>query len=376
MPLEFRHCRPSGRVLVFLHLMASELDVLLRQYLDATANEDVERLLIAIIEGTARPVVTRIVASALARDGAGPGDTEDVVADTIADLLRRLRSLRDGEAAPIHDLRGYIATCAYNRCHERLRERYPARNRLRNQLHYLCGHHPKLAVWHSSHGTVVCGLPEWQGREPLPEAAAERVHLPARSDPSAENRAQLVALVPEVLRGAGGPLELDALVAAVARMIDLAPQRVEVGLAAVEQVTELAVDDVLTLRTSVRELWDDVRRLVVRQRVALLLNLRDANGNECLSLLPLTRTATMAEIAAVLEMPPETLAALWNDLPLSDARIGELLDATGRQVIKLRRLARERLRRMQKNREDRNLPGELDSSMTDLALIPRFRNRR
>ena len=27
-------------------------------------------------------------------------------------------------AAPIHDLRGYIATCAYNRCHERVRERY------------------------------------------------------------------------------------------------------------------------------------------------------------------------------------------------------------------------------------------------------------
>ena len=44
--------------------MASELDVLLRQYLDATAEGDVERLLIRIIEGAARPVVTRIVASA------------------------------------------------------------------------------------------------------------------------------------------------------------------------------------------------------------------------------------------------------------------------------------------------------------------------
>ncbi|HEX6085169.1 MAG TPA: hypothetical protein VF266_11625 [Thermoanaerobaculia bacterium] len=356
--------------------MASELDVLLRQYLDATAEGDVERLLIRIIEGAARPVVTRIVASAIARDSAAAGDAEDVVADTIADLLRRLRDLRSGQSTPIHDLRGYIATCAYNRCHERLRERYPARNRLRNQLHYLCGHHPQLAVWNAADGTVVCGLAEWGGRQPLPEAAAERVHVPARSDPAAENRPQLVALVPQVLRAAGGPLELDTLVATMARLIQLASQRVEVSLAADEPVTELAVDDVLTLRTSVRELWNDVRRLVVRQRIALLLSLRDPNGDECLSLLPLTRTATMHEIAAVLEMPPETVAALWNELPLSDARIAELLQATARQVIKLRRLARERLRRMQKSREEGNLPGDFDSSLTDLALVPRFRNKR
>jgi DNA-directed RNA polymerase specialized sigma24 family protein len=321
-------------------------------------------------------VVTRIVASALARDAAGTSDAEDVVSDTIADLLRRLRDLRGGAGTPIHDLRGYIAICAYNRCHERLRERYPARNRLRNQLHYLCGHHPKLAVWRSAHGAIVCGLPEWQEREPVPLPAAERVRLAARSDPSAENRAQLVTLVPEVLRESGGPLELDVLVSTVARLIGLVSQRADVDLASVEAVTELAVDETLTLRASVQELWNDVRRLAVRQRVALLLGLRDTGGNECLSLLPLTRTATLAEIASALEMPLETLAALWNDLPLSDVRIGGLLQATPRQVIKLRRLARERLQRMQKNRDDRNLRPELDSSLADLALVPRIRNRR
>ena len=75
-------------------------------------------------------------------------------------------------------------------------------------------------------------------------------------------------------------------------------------------------------------------------------------------------------------LTPETVAALWNELPLSDARIAELLQATARQVIKLRRLARERLRRMQKSREEGNLPGDFDSSLTDLALVPRFRNKR
>ena len=355
--------------------MRNEADVLLRQYVDATGTEEVERLLVEIIEGVARPLVTRVVGSAVARQASGLTDAEDVVADTISDLLRRLRDLREG-SAPIHDLRGYIAMCAYNRCHERLRERYPARNRLRNQVHYLCGHHAKLAVWRGAHGTVVCGLGDWEGREPATAMSAERVRVAARSDPTAENRAQLVRLVPELLREAGAPLELDVLVSAVARLIDLEPQRADADPAGIEQVAELAADDALALRVSVRELWDDVRRLVPKQRAALLLNLRDANGNDCLALLPLTRTATIAEIAAALEMPLETLARLWNDLPLNDVQIGTLLDATARQVIKLRRLARERLRRMQKNRKGENMSAELDSSLTDLALVPRIRNRR
>lgn len=356
--------------------MRIETDVLLRQYLGATGEAEVERSLVAIVEGVARPLIQRVVLAALARDAGGMDDADDVVADTIFDLLRRLRDLREGGNA-IHDLRGYIAMCAYNRCHERLRERYPARNRLRNQLHYLCGHHPKLATWRSAQGTVVCGLAEWRDREPAPPAAAERVHLPARSDPAAENRAQLVTLVPDVLRAAGGPLELDPLVAAIARMIQLEPQRAEADLAEAEQTAELAADDALSLRMSVRELWDDVRRLAVKQRIALLLNLRDPQGNDCLGLLPLTRTATIAEIAAALEMSAETLAVLWNDLPLSDARIAELLGSTTpRQVIKLRRLARERLRRLQKTRASRNLGAEWDSSLTDLALVTRTRNRR
>lgn len=356
--------------------MRNEFDVLLRQYLDATAEQEVDRLLVAIVEGLARPVIGRVVASSVARDPAGMDEAEDLVADTVADLLRRLRELRAGGAQPIHDLRGYIATCAYNRCHERLRERYPARNRLRNQVHYLCGHHAKLAVWRAAHGTIVCGLGEWKGREPAAATAAERVRVAARSDPTAENRAQLVKLVSELLREVGAPLELDALVSAVARLIDLEPQRADADPAGIQQVADLAADDALALRVSVRELWDDVLRLAPKQRAALLLNLRDANGNDCLGLLPLTRTATMAEIAAALEMPLETLAALWNGLPLSDVQIGELLDATARQVIKLRRLARERLRRMQKSRRGENMSAELESSLTDLALVPRIRNRR
>ena len=61
--------------------------------------------------------------------------------------------------------------------------------------------------------------------------------------------------------------------------------------------------------------------------------------------------ATIPEIAEALQIPVMKLANLWGELPIDDAAIGNLLGASRHQVIKLRRLARERLRRGSKRRE-------------------------
>ena len=159
----------------------------------------------------------------------------------------------------------------------------------------------------------------------------------------------------------------DALVATVARLAGI-DQQPAMPLEDVELIASSSPEAELVTRMSLAQLWADVGRLSARQRLALLLNLRDVHGRECLSLLPLTRTATIAEIAAVLEIPLRRFAVLWNELPLSDAAIAEMIDATPRQVIKLRRLARERLRRMSlrqnepRRGRDRNLQRELHSS--------------
>ncbi|HEX2121257.1 MAG TPA: hypothetical protein VHL59_06405, partial [Thermoanaerobaculia bacterium] len=142
-------------------------------------------------------------------------------------------------------------------------------------------------------------------------------------------------------------------------------------LTELEPAPQPAPDAALESRMSLRQLWTDVRKLAWKQRVALLLNLRDAHGRECLTLLPLTRTATIAEIGAAVGMSAEAFAALWHELPLSDAAIAELLEVTPRQVIKLRRLARERLRRMARNHADQNLGFEIDSSSVGITIVTR-----
>ena len=328
--------------------MRNDADLLLSDYLAAGSDADIEMYVTAILD-VANPIVRNIVASAL-RGPACIEDTDDVVSETLTHLLHRLRDLKKDTSHAIHDLRGYIATCAYNSCHERLRERFPARNRLRNHLHYLFNHHPHLMLWRAADGRLICGDRSAVGRDPDP-ARVESFSTPTRMDPAAEDHVQIRRLVSEVVKHVGGAMEFDTLVDVIARLIHLEQRRVEFPLNNHELVSPATADSGLEARLTLRELWQDIRRLSWRQRTALLLNLRDAHGCEILSEMPQTRTATIDEIAAAVEMPVAQLAELWKDLPLSDAIIGTLLGASPQQVLKLRRLARERLRRMALRRE-------------------------
>ena len=104
-------------------------------------------------------------------------------------------------------------------------------------------------------------------------------------------------------------------------------------------------DAVLESVSRLRQIWLEVLRLPVRHRKAVLLNLKDPNGDSLIAVLPASGTATIREIAAALEMPAEELAAIWNSLPWVDLHIAECMGITRQQVINLRQSARARFAR-------------------------------
>ena len=106
---------------------------------------------------------------------------------------------------------------------------------------------------------------------------------------------------------------------------------------------ERGAEDILNERERLGAMWKEICELPLRQRTALLLNLRDDQGASALELFPLAGVAALPGIASALEMPARELAQLWNDLPLEDRRIAERLGITRQQVINLRKCARERL---------------------------------
>jgi len=94
-----------------------------------------------------------------------------------------------------------------------------------------------------------------------------------------------------------------------------------------------------------QRLWDELQQLPLNQRIALLLNLKDASGFGAITLFPATGIATVRQLAAALEISADELAKMWNDLPFEDSRIAELTGLTRQQVINTRKSGRERLAR-------------------------------
>jgi hypothetical protein len=321
-----------------------------------------------------RPVVEAVLRRRGAHAGALPTEeAEDLAAEAMVAVVRRLTALRpdSGEveasaAEPPRDLRAYAAMVAYHTHDAHLHARYPARWRLQKQLRYLCERQDGLALWRDG-GAPVVGFSAWR-TDTGKARPSKPLHLPdprtlfptPADDPQRIAPAEVVA---RILRHAGTPIPLDDLVGAVAVLWDVKDAQTQTGAGRgrdgggdeEEDAGTLALDRLVDKRADVavaveqketlQRFWQEISDLPQRQCAALLLNLRDGDGRGVIDLLPVTGVASIRDIAKAVGMEAADFAALWNDLPLDDNRIAELLGATRQQIINLRKVARERLGR-------------------------------
>ena len=341
-------------------MRGASMDQLLLAFIEATDEVQADGCLASLIDEHAVPIVKEILGSSLhfhlERNGsASTQDASDLFNEIIANLLSRLRHIRsDRLQGAIADFRGYIAATAYNACNLYLRQKYPRRSRLKNRLRYLLSHDAAFALWTNEASGLICGFAEWRDKaEPTRQRHLEKI----RQDPVewvqtaglqsvGINRAQLSSLLHALFQSCGSPIKLDELVNVMADICRVKDQPDE-PLDAVMNLAATSLDSetMLEQQHTLALLWQEVCLLPRRQRLALLLNFKDARGQDLVSLLPYTRTATIEQIAEAIEFPLVDFLKLWNRLPLDDASIAELLGATRQQVINLRKCARERLER-------------------------------
>ena len=341
-------------------------ETLLRDFWQATDEAAAHRLLERLVQEHARPVVQQVLNSALcfklggAQFNASRPDAEDVYGEVTLALLRRLRSLKEnpGEQS-ITNFRAYVAVTAYNACYEYLRQKFPRRWRLVNRLRYLLTHRQEFALWGSAEGVWLGGFVGWRHRKLLAEEAERGRRLcesqaefgRLKEAQPANARRDPAASLDAVFAHVGCPVQLDQLVTLMSRLWVVKELSLESlddeerSLSERVPDTRLGHDAVFELQLSLRQLWAEVCQLPPRQRAALLLNLRDKEGRDVITLLPYTRTATIRQIAEVLEIPLAKFTVMWNELPLEDAVIAAELGLTRQQVINLRKCARERLAR-------------------------------
>lgn len=323
-------------------------DPALRELLAESRPEPARELLGLLLERRARPLVRDIVGAQLRRGGWSEADREDVEAGVLLRLTQLLWEQRQLGAEPVVDLDAYVAVTAFNACHGFLRRRFPELARLRSRLRYLLTHDARLTCWSAGGRSLVCGLAAWSGRPPITREAVAGL----RGRQARRGAAELVELVPDLLQALGGPCrfeDLAELVADALGVVDARPAAPpEDGRP--DPIERLADDRAgaertLLAREALARSWRELRDLPPRQRVALLLSLRDAGGQAMAPFLPLTGVATLAELAEALSMTAEDLRRLLPELPKDDYWIAEHLGLTRRQVINLRKCARERLAR-------------------------------
>jgi len=339
-------------------------DVVLLPYLQASDERAASAVLEKLICEKAQPIIHEVIHGKL-RIGHSPNSdlTDDEAADLAGEvmlkLLRRLRELRYNlTEQAIENFRGYIAVMAYHACDGYLRKKYPRRHSLKNQLRYVLTHHEGFALWESGGGGVwLCGFARWRdGQRAAPQSKLrEFIERPGASDRCAKQAGEKLHppdLLAAIFEYTGEPVEFDNLVSAVAELWHVKDQvsrsnsiEADIPDGSAHAASGNRLETKLDQRAHLEKLWAEICELPLRQRVALLLGLRDAQGRGVLALLPLIQIASLRQIAAALSLSAESLATLWNQLPLEDRAIAESLGVTRQQVVNLRKCARERLRR-------------------------------
>jgi hypothetical protein len=266
--------------------------------------------------------------------GASFSDVEDVCSQVMLQLMLRLRREKaDANLAAIDAFSSYVVTAARHGCDHYIRAKYPLRWRLRNRIRYVLERDPRFGVWKAADGSWTCGREEWrsQGASGEPPAAERLAGTPKQHVPE---------LLSRLFQLSASPLELSAVVQAAASVWNI-PLLEHDDTQRMDSVPdrEPRADVALDQRERLEYVWMQIRELPIRQRHAVLLNLRD----DAIALFLTTGAASMREIAASLELPVEEFAALWNELPLPDNTLADRLGCTRQQVINLRMAARKRL---------------------------------
>jgi DNA-directed RNA polymerase specialized sigma24 family protein len=281
----------------------------------------------------------KVIDSVLRRyvaDGSLDADEADDVRSVVT--LGLVRRFGQAAASDVRSIEDFVATITHNAARDVFRGRRPDRTRLRKRVQAILAGDERFVCTRDS--ATWCALRDF--------AAAPRVEPPALTDHdfAVARELPLDDRIAHLLRRAGGVVQLERLIDLVAEIegIPLAGGTTEIDERALVD-TKPGAETRLIARETLAALWDEVCRLPLPQRTALLLHLRDHHGRGAVPLLVFTGLATLDEIGAALQLDRTRMEQLWDDLPLPDNDIAAMLSTTRERIIGLRRAARARLAR-------------------------------
>lgn len=340
---------------------------LLKQFLDADPGREEEAALERLLEGVV-PVVDATIRRKLGHSSSGQEheDFQDIRGDALLALIDRLQELRRGTRdEDISDLFAYARAVASSAFGAFLYRRKPQWRRTAHKVRYILegrSYASGFALWEDSRtGRRLAGYAGWRGQGESTQAKGVcsddspvgiwrqkfvRKALGNR-DPSEFDLEELLA---KILDWLGGPVTLESLAEIVVtlrgdvatseiREAELAPQGESRASAGAIEMARSANDVASNVEAGelLRWLWREIQELPDGQRKALLLSM---GGSAALAaaLVASDLEALATSVGLSLAQLPEALKD-----SSSDRAIARQLELTVRDVINLRKTARERL---------------------------------
>jgi RNA polymerase sigma factor (sigma-70 family) len=363
---------------------SAEIDPLLKPLLLPAGDQQVDDILSQLIASHADPVIRGIISYKLhlyCNTSNGQTDAGDIYQEAVLHLLEAIRQLRERpDDNPVSDLRGLAAVITHRACSRWMRRQFPERHAFKNRLYYILTRQRGFALWRNKNKKLIAGFASWEGVKNITadlrlerlvddEVLRTRIRLlKTRKQTGQTGQTGQTSQTGDEQMGhedwggtlaaifdyLGNPVEFDKLAGTLAVLLQYEDQPLEsiedikdtVGFEAAAGGRDAAWQ--VEKRIFLQRLWEEINQLPPNQRVALLLNLRDTEGGGGITLFPALRIATIQQLAEAMEMSAEELAGMWNELPLEDTRIAQMLRLTRQQVINVRKAARKRLTRRMK----------------------------
>lgn len=339
-------------------------DPSLHPFLLAANEESALKEMAALLETEAMPIIQKIVNQKFGAN-AGPRnpesvdqrdlDAQDLRQQTLMALSAHLWHVY---AAPeknrIGTFRAYVAGATFNTWRAAVREETPLWTRLSFRLAYLCREsagQTGITKWQDAKEGPLVGFTVWR-RKPVASvshfALLERTSLEELPSPASP----LPEIAAWVLQQANGPLPWNDFVTAVAFILQVKDERVQVDQSILENLLTTGKERPPTQsetpnRDLLRTLWKEIQRLDRKERVVLLLKAEDLLDFE------LTQVATLQDLAASMGISLNQMLSLIRRLPLDDQEIGRLLGIQRQTVVNLRSQARLTLRRRLRANQNR-----------------------
>ena len=341
------------------------MDEVLLPYLQATGEAEKQQCLDELLLVHASPVVRNTLRErlglhlALARTGSRNQEAEDLYHEILAKIVELLRALDITDERPdIHSFRRYVGRLATNACHDYLRQKSPARARLKNNLRDLLSRHPDFALWKID-DKWFAGFVSWSATKVV-IVASRRAEIEGRlalfrseTFPGQDVRQlPLSRVVAELFKSLDAAVELDLLVNLLASFLgvkDYLPESLDDESKRYFEArigeTTLSVNLRLDAMDTMAHLWEAVLRLPSKQRQTFCFSFSDQNGEDLFSLLIDAKVASLEEIGRALDRSDDELVQLWSAMPMDRVAVAVELGATPAQVSKWRFRAVERLER-------------------------------